>query len=103
MCCSVGRVMLVVVAVVVSFDTDLPFTAAAAGQVVPCVAWPASSVCQDWDIFTDADSRLISLRRTRTGSGLSCVNIGSLDKSGQRTGIQQREGEGDKYAAGVKH
>ena len=75
--------MLVVVAVVVSFDTDLPFTAAA-GQVVACVAWPAS-VC--WDIFTDADSRLISLRRTRTGSGLSCVNIGSLDKSGQRTGI----------------
>ena len=93
--------MLVVVAVVVSFDTDLPFTAAAAGQVVPCVAWPASSVCQDWDIFTDADSRLISLRRTRTGSGLSCVNIGSLDKS--EDGDTTERGEGDKDAAGVKH
>ena len=72
--------MLVVVAVVVSFDTDLPFTAARPGQVVACVA-SLASVCQDWDIFTDADSRLISLRRTGTVSGLSCVNIGSLDKS----------------------
>ena len=60
--------MLVVVAVVVSFDTDLPFTAALARW------WPVLParvrVCQGWDIFTDADSPLNSLSVTGAVSRL---------------------------------
>lgn len=75
--------VLVVVAVVVSFDTDLPFTAALARW------WPVLParvrVCQGWDIFTDAESPLISLRGTGAVSRLShLVSIRSLVTSGQR-------------------
>ena len=74
--------VLVVVAVVVSFDTDLPFTAALARW------WPVLParvrVCQGWDIFTDAESPLISLRGTGAVSRLSHLNIWSLVTFGQR-------------------
>ena len=78
-----GEVVLVVVAVVVSFDTDLPFTAALARW------WPVLParvrVCQGWDIFTDAESPLISLRGTGAVSRLSyLVSIRSLVTYGQR-------------------
>ena len=68
MCCVLREVMLVVVAVVVSLDTDLPFTAASSRQVVACVA--STSVCQARDIFTDAGSPLSSLPVTGAVSAL---------------------------------